>query len=71
MGAINLYSGDEFPGAVTSIEANLGAGDCTLFDTFAELTFKIQSTDGMPLTIRFGRAYTVETVANIEGYCEV
>lgn len=71
MGAINAYSGDEFPGAEATLDTDLGAGDCALFDTFEELVTELQGNSDKATTIRFGRAYTIASVAFIAGVCQI
>ena len=71
MGAINAYSGPEFPGAVNTIDVDLGAPDCALFDTFEALVSELQETPERATTIRFGRAYTEATTGEISTICTV
>lgn len=71
MGAINAYSGPEFPGAVNTIEADLDGTDCTLFPTFEGLVEELQGTPERATTIRFGRAYTEATTGEITTICTV
>ena len=71
MGAINEYSGSGFPGAAATLETDLGAGDCVVHDTFEELVTFLQTSGGTACTIRFGRAFTNATVAELVTICTV
>lgn len=71
MGAINAYSGDEFPGAVNTLDADLGAGDCAAFDTFEELVTELQCNSDKPTTIRFGKAFTEATTGELTTICTI
>lgn len=71
MGAINAYSGPEFPGAVNTLDVDLGAGDCAVFDTFEELVEELQGNSDKPTTIRFGKAYTEATTGELTAICTV
>lgn len=71
MGAINDYSGPEFEGAQTTLDTDLGAGDCASFVTFEALVEELQTASASACTIRFGRAYTIATVAEVANVCAV
>jgi hypothetical protein len=69
MGAINAYSGDEFPVAQSTIEPDLDASDCVNFDTFEELVTELQLASGTACTIRNGRAYALSNPTTLTGIC--
>ena len=71
MSGINEWLGPSFPGAVTSLDTDVDAGDCAGFDTFEALVTKLQVTDHTPTTIRFGRAFTEDTVGDIATFCGI
>lgn len=71
MGAINAYSGPEFPGAVNTIDTDLGGGDCAAFDTFELLVQELQGNSDKPTTIRFGKAFTEATTGELTAVCAV
>lgn len=71
MSGITTWAGPEFPGAVTTLDTDIDADECAAFDTFEELVTRLQVTGHQATTIRFGRAYTVETKEIIDGLCIV
>lgn len=71
MSAINAYSGSEFPGAVNTLDADLGADSCAVFDTFEELVTELQGNSDKPTTIRFGKAFTEATTGELTAICTV
>ena len=71
MGAINAYSGPEFPGAQTTVETSLGGDDCPLFTTFEELVSFLQGPTGAAATIRHGRAYSLGDVEDLGIFCTI
>ena len=71
MSAINAYSGPEFPGAVNTLDADLGGDSCVVFDTFELLVKELQGNSDKPTTIRFGKAFTEATTGELTTICTI
>ena len=69
MADINDYEGDEFPGAVSTVEASLAVGECASFATMDLLIKELNDNQSVASTIRHGRAYTDMLKANITAVC--
>ncbi len=69
MADINAYAGDEFPGAVSTVEASLAVGECASFATMDLLIKELNDNQDKASTIRFGRAYTDATPTQIQTVC--
>jgi hypothetical protein len=69
MGAINPYSGEEFPGAVNTLDPDLDGTDCTNYPSMEQLVKQLQTASGTATTIRNGMAYTIASTGAISGQC--
>lgn len=69
MAAINAYVGDEFPGALSTVEADLGVGECASFATMQLLALEISDNQSAAITIRHGRVYTGMNTTEIGVLC--
>ena len=67
--AINDYVGEEFPGAISTVEADLDVAECASFATMQLLALEISDNQSEALTIRHGRVYTDMLKGDITTIC--